>query len=114
MTYAGPELLAGEHLLSGFDCGSGALNDWLGRRALRNQTSGTSRTWVVVEVETRKLHPIYRRMIRRTTRVKAHDEASACEIGDLVRLEQTRPLSKEKHWRVAEILERSKVAGPVE
>lgn len=69
---------------------------------------------VVVEIETRKLHPIYRRMIRRTTRVKAHDEANACEIGDLVRLEETRPLSKEKHWRVAEILERAKVAGPVE
>lgn len=69
---------------------------------------------IVVEVETRKLHPIYRRMIRRTARVKAHDEANACEIGDLVRLEETRPLSKEKHWRVAEILERAKVAGPVE
>ncbi|MGH2458921.1 MAG: 30S ribosomal protein S17 [Chloroflexota bacterium] len=69
---------------------------------------------VVVEVETRKLHPIYRRMIRRTTRVKAHDEANSCEIGDLVRLEETRPLSKEKHWRVAEILERARVAGPVE
>ena len=69
---------------------------------------------VVVEVETRKLHPIYRRMIRRTTRVKAHDEANACEIGDLVRLEETRPMSKEKHWRVAEILERARVAGPIE
>lgn len=69
---------------------------------------------VVVEVETRKLHPIYRRMIRRTTRVKAHDEANACEVGDLVRLEETRPISKEKHWRVAEILERARVAGPVE
>ena len=52
MTYAGPELLAGEHLLAGFDCGSGVLNDWLLRRALKNQSSGTSRTWVVVEVET--------------------------------------------------------------
>lgn len=69
---------------------------------------------VVVEVETRKLHPIYRRMIRRTTRVKAHDEANACKIGDLVRLEETRPISKEKRWRVAEILERARVAGPVE
>lgn len=69
---------------------------------------------VVVEVESRKLHPIYRRMIRRITRVKAHDEANACAIGDLVRLEETRPLSKEKHWRVAEILERARVTSPVE
>jgi GNAT superfamily N-acetyltransferase len=51
VTYAGPELLAGEQLLEGFECNSGALNDWLIRRALRNQSSGTSRTWVVVEVE---------------------------------------------------------------
>jgi GNAT superfamily N-acetyltransferase len=49
VAYAGPELLAGEHLLEGFDCGSRALNDWLVQRALRNQSSGTSRTWVVVE-----------------------------------------------------------------
>ncbi len=69
---------------------------------------------VVVEVETRKLHPLYRRMIRRTSRVKAHDESNACQVGDLVRLEQTRPLSKEKRWRVAEILERAKVTGPIE
>jgi GNAT superfamily N-acetyltransferase len=52
VTYAGPELLAGEDRLEGFDCGSRALNDWLVRRALRNQSSGTSRTWVVVEVGT--------------------------------------------------------------
>jgi GNAT superfamily N-acetyltransferase len=59
VTYAGPELLAGEHLLAGFDCGSGALNDWLVRRALRNQSSGTSRTWVVVEVETGQVVAFY-------------------------------------------------------
>lgn len=69
---------------------------------------------VVVEIETHKLHPIYRRMIRRTSRVKAHDEVNACQVGDRVRIEETRPLSKEKHWRVAEILERAKIAGPVE
>ena len=59
MTYAGPELLAGEHLLEGFDCGSEALNHWLVRRALRNQSSGTSRTWVVVEVETGQVVAFY-------------------------------------------------------
>lgn len=69
---------------------------------------------VVVEVETRKLHPLYKRMIRRTTRLKAHDETNACQIGDLVRIEPTRPLSKEKRWRVAEILQRAQVTGPIE
>lgn len=49
MAYAGPELLAGEHLLEGFDCGQPALNEWLIHRALNNQASGTSRTWVIVE-----------------------------------------------------------------
>ena len=59
MTYASPELLAGERILAGFDCGSGALNAWLARRALRNQSSGTSRTWVVVEVETGQVVAFY-------------------------------------------------------
>ena len=49
MAYAGPELLAGDHLLEGFDCGKPALNEWLIHRALHNQASGTSRTWVVIE-----------------------------------------------------------------
>jgi GNAT superfamily N-acetyltransferase len=52
VTYAGPELLHERHLVAEFDCGSGSLNDWLVRRALRNQSSGTSRTWVVIEIET--------------------------------------------------------------
>jgi GNAT superfamily N-acetyltransferase len=59
VTYAGPELLAGEYRLEGFDCGSGALNDWLVQRALRNQSSGTSRTWVVVEIETGQVVAFY-------------------------------------------------------
>ncbi len=49
MAYAGPELLTGQHLVEGFDCGKPALNEWLIRHALTNQASGTSRTWVVVE-----------------------------------------------------------------
>ena len=59
MTHAGPELLAGEHRLEAFDCGSGPLNDWLVQRALRNQSSGTSRTWVVVEVGTGQVVAFY-------------------------------------------------------
>lgn len=49
MTCSGPTLLTGEHKLEGFDCGESALNDWLARRALGNQTAGTSRTWVVID-----------------------------------------------------------------
>ena len=59
MAYSGPELLGADHVLSAFDCGSAALNDWLVRRALRNQSSGTSRTWVVVEAETSQVVAFY-------------------------------------------------------
>jgi GNAT superfamily N-acetyltransferase len=59
VAYAGPELLTGEHLLEGFDCGKPALNEWLIRRALSNQESGTSRTWVVVEVGSREVLAFY-------------------------------------------------------
>jgi small subunit ribosomal protein S17 len=69
---------------------------------------------VVVEVEKIKRHPLYNRNIRRTERVKAHDELNSCQVGDLVRIEQTRPLSKEKRWRVSEILERAQGPAPVE
>lgn len=59
MAYAGPELLTGEHFLGGFDCGKPALNEWLIRRALHNQTSGTSRTWVVVETDSIEVVAFY-------------------------------------------------------
>ena len=59
---------------------------------------------VVVAVETRRHHPLYRKTVRRITRYKAHDEINECQPGDTVRLEETRPLSKEKRWRVAEIV----------
>ncbi len=63
---------------------------------------------VVVAVEDRIQHPLYGKTIRRTTKVKAHDEAGACGIGDRVRLMETRPLSANKRWRVIEILEKAK------
>lgn len=69
---------------------------------------------VVVEIETVKQHPLYHRNIRRTQRLKAHDENNACQIGDLVKVEQTRPISKDKHWRVIEILEKAPQLTPVE
>ncbi|MHB8328030.1 MAG: GNAT family N-acetyltransferase [Acidimicrobiales bacterium] len=59
MTYTGPELLSNEHVLAGFDCGKPALNEWLVRRALANQSAGTSRTWVVTEVETERVVAFY-------------------------------------------------------
>jgi small subunit ribosomal protein S17 len=63
---------------------------------------------VVVAVEDRVKHSLYGKIIRRTTRYKAHDENNACGIGDRVRLMETRPLSATKRWRVVEILEKAK------
>ncbi|MCY0879408.1 MAG: 30S ribosomal protein S17 [Firmicutes bacterium] len=62
---------------------------------------------VVVAVESLVTHPLYGRRLRRTKRYKAHDEENQCKVGDRVRIEETRPLSKEKRWRVIEILERA-------
>lgn len=59
---------------------------------------------VVVAVESYRPHPIYKKAMRRIKKFKAHDEQNACHIGDMVKIEETRPLSKEKHWRVVEIL----------
>ena len=63
---------------------------------------------IVVIVEDRVKHPMYGKVIRRTTKIKAHDEASAAGIGDRVRLMETRPLSATKRWRLVEILEKAK------
>jgi small subunit ribosomal protein S17 len=63
---------------------------------------------VVVAVEARVQHPLYGKTMRRTSRLKAHDEANACGVGDRVRLMETRPLSTTKRWRVVEILEKAK------
>lgn len=59
---------------------------------------------VVVEVEWRKVHPLYGKAVRRLKRFKAHDETNACRVGDVVRIVETRPLSREKRWRVVETL----------
>jgi small subunit ribosomal protein S17 len=63
---------------------------------------------VVVAVEDRVKHPLYGKVMRRTSKLKAHDERNACGIGDRVLLMETRPLSATKRWRVVEILERAK------
>ena len=63
---------------------------------------------VVVAVEDRVKHPLYGKVIRRTSKVKAHDEANTAGVGDRVRLMETRPLSATKRWRVVEVLEKAK------
>ena len=63
---------------------------------------------VVVEVENRVKHAVYGKVMRRTSRLKVHDETNDCGIGDRVQIMETRPLSATKRWRVVEILERAK------
>lgn len=63
---------------------------------------------VVVAIERRVPHPVYGKMVTRTKRVKAHDEENSAKTGDTVRIAETRPLSKDKRWRVVEIVERAR------
>lgn len=63
---------------------------------------------ITVTVERREKHPIYGKFIRKTSKLTAHDENDDCNIGDTVRLMETRPLSKNKRWRLVEIIERAK------
>ena len=64
---------------------------------------------VVVAVETSVRHKIYNKIIKRTYKLKAHDEANECKIGDTVKVMETRPLSRDKRWRVVEVLEKAVV-----
>jgi len=64
---------------------------------------------VVVAVETPKRHPLYKKTIKRMVKYKAHDEGNQCKMGDKVRIVETRPRSKDKRWRVAEIITRGEV-----
>ena len=63
---------------------------------------------VVVAIEDNVRHPLYKKIIKKTIRLKAHDENNSCGIGDRVLIMETRPLSKDKRWRVAEIIEKAK------
>ncbi len=63
---------------------------------------------IVVEIRTRVKHPLYGKIMNRTNKLKAHDEENACGIGDTVRVMETRPLSKDKRWRLVEIIEKAK------
>ena len=63
---------------------------------------------VVVAIERRFPHPLYGKMVTRTKRLKAHDEENSAKVGDRVRIMETRPLSKDKRWRIVEIIERAR------
>ncbi len=63
---------------------------------------------ITVKVERRLMHPLYGKFVKRSNKFFAHDEENACNIGDLVRIMETRPLSKNKRWRLVEILEKAK------
>ena len=83
-------------------------------RNLRKEMIGTVTSdkmdkTIVVSVETSVRHPIYKKIVRRTYKLKAHDEENKCNIGDKVRVMETRPLSKDKRWRVVEIVEKADI-----
>lgn len=78
--------------------------EWVGR-VVSNKMNKT----VVVEVERSVVHPIYRKVLRRVTKLKAHDEQNSCNVGDRVRMVETRPISKDKHWRVVEVVEKGQL-----
>ena len=63
---------------------------------------------IIVSIETSVKHPLYKKIIKRSSKLKAHDENNECSIGDRVRIMETRPLSKEKRWRLAEIIEKAR------
>ena len=63
---------------------------------------------IVVAIEDNVKHPLYKKIVKRTYKLKAHDENNECNIGDRVKVMETRPLSKDKRWRLVEIIERAK------
>jgi len=63
---------------------------------------------VVVAIETNVKHPLYKKIMKRTMKLKAHDEKNECQVGDKVQVMETRPLSREKRWRVVRIIEKAK------
>ncbi|MFR5682748.1 MAG: 30S ribosomal protein S17 [Clostridia bacterium] len=70
-------------------------------------TSNKMDKTVVVAVETRVKHDLYGKIVKRTYKLKAHDEENVCQIGDKVKVMETRPLSKDKRWRVVEVVEKA-------
>jgi small subunit ribosomal protein S17 len=73
--------------------------EWYG-----NVVSNKMNKTVVVAVERSVIHPVYKKVLRRVTKLKAHDEENVCKVGDRVQLTETRPISKDKHWRVVRVM----------
>ena len=80
-----------------------------GKRKVRFGRVVSDKMDKTVVVETPKRHPLYKKTIKRAVRYKAHDENNECGVGDMVRIEETRPLSRQKRWRVAEIITKGEV-----
>ena len=83
------------------------------KRSLRKTRIGTvvsnkMQKSIIVAIERHVAHPIYKKYFKKTTKLMAHDEKQVCQIGDVVKIMETRPLSKTKCWRVVEIIERAK------
>ncbi len=80
----------------------------VGRRSMTGRVvSNKMQKTVVVEVTYRRRHPLYRKIISKRRRFMAHDEQNTCQEGDLVRIIESRPLSRRKRWRVAQVLQRA-------
>ena len=71
-------------------------------------TSNKMQKTIVVAIEDHVKHPLYGKIVKRTYKLKAHDENNECNIGDIVKVMETRPLSKDKRWRLVEIVEKAK------
>ncbi|XAH76359.1 30S ribosomal protein S17 [Kineothrix sp. IPX-CK] len=71
-------------------------------------TSNKMEKTIVVAIEDHVKHPLYNKIVKRTYKLKAHDENNECNIGDTVKVMETRPLSKDKRWRLVEVIERAK------
>ena len=84
--------------------GEGKAKRTLTGRVVSNKMDKT----IVVAVEDHVKHPLYNKIVKRTYKLKAHDENNECKIGDTVKVMETRPLSKDKRWRLVEIIERAK------
>ena len=79
------------------------------RERFGNVVSNKMNKTVVVAVERSMIHPMYKKVLRRVTKLKAHDEGNVCKVGDRVKLIETRPISKDKNWRVVQIMEKGQV-----
>ena len=71
-------------------------------------TSNKMDKTIVVAIEDHVKHPLYKKIVKRTYKLKAHDEENTCNIGDTVKVMETRPISKDKRWRLVEVVERAK------